>query len=358
MTPLLRWLRLGTGLVLVGSVLVAGALPRGAWIVAPLTAAFTAAFAIGRWRAWCTLLRQRNMGKLIAALAATAAVQAVLVATLYLIGRGVAAVFGRPAPDTFGAFDIVYAGAVAAVGIGFGGFIAWCESRAWSNLAPRDDADRCNEADGTRMDAEIRLRPEPVTPHSLFAAVHYTHLRHSLGGGASAASTGPVVTEAILAAAEARLGVALPETLRALYRAQNGGSINRVCIPKTGIRAPRRYDDVLMPFSGYNDLLPCEKLRTVFGSTTDFADPDDPDQRDMFPAGSRQLVVLAQWYRETLFLDYRNGAPPSVGFVDFDHADWEAHVVRWPGFEAFFAALRHYEDADDPGQRPLHDAMA
>jgi hypothetical protein len=89
--------------------------------------------------------------------------------------------------------------------------------------------------------------------------------------------------------------------------------------------------------------LPCETLRTVFGSVTDYADPDDAEQADMFPDGCKRFIILAQWYRHTLFLDYSASDTPSVGFVDFDHTDWQAHCVRWSSFEEFFAALRHYE---------------
>ncbi|NJN36162.1 MAG: SMI1/KNR4 family protein, partial [Nitrospiraceae bacterium] len=194
---------------------------------------------------------------------------------------------------------------------------------------------------------EIRVLSEPVTLQSFFAGIHYTHARYdepdrTYNGTPNADSAGSAEK---IAAAEARLGIAMPEALRAVYLTQNGGSINRLCVPKAEIAEPRRYDDVVMPFSGYDDLLPCETLRTVFDSTTDFADPDDPEQSETFPEDGHQLVILAQWYRQTLFLDYSAGGEPRVGFVDFDHADWRAHALRWPTFDAFFAALRHYEDA-------------
>ena len=55
------------------------------------------------------------------------------------------------------------------------------------------------------------------------------------------------------------------------------------------------------------------------------------------------MIILAQWYRHTLFLDYGAGDTPSVGFVDFDDTDWQAHCVRWPSFDDFYSLLRHYE---------------
>ena len=154
-----------------------------------------------------------------------------------------------------------------------------------------------------------------------------------------------------IAAAETRLCVTLPEDLRALYRTQDGSSVNDLCVPKTGVETPRLYDDIVAPlyddivapFSGYDDLLPCESLRTVFASATDYADPEPADQSDMFPDGCAKMIILAQWYRHTLFLDYGAGDMPSVGFVDFEDIDWHIHCVRWPSFEVFYSSLRHYE---------------
>jgi hypothetical protein len=45
----------------------------------------------------------------------------------------------------------------------------------------------------------------------------------------------------------------------------------------------------------------------------------------------------------TLFLDYTQGTPPTVGFVDFDLEDWRTGVVRWDSFDTFLASLRRYE---------------
>ena len=60
------------------------------------------------------------------------------------------------------------------------------------------------------------------------------------------------------------------------------------------------------------------------------------------------MLILAQHYRHTLFLDYSDGAEqgnePRVGCVDFDDfSNWQPHCVWWESFDAFFAALRRYE---------------
>lgn len=63
----------------------------------------------------------------------------------------------------------------------------------------------------------------------------------------------------------------------------------------------------------------------------------------MFPKDCTKTVVLAKWYRHTLFLGYNTGSEPSVGFVDFEIDDWQNACVRWPDFAAFFSELRHFE---------------
>ncbi len=340
-------LRLITGLFLLVSVLSAGVLPRSPWIVLPLALTFTIAYVVGRWSAWSSAVRTQRPAQLAGQLSITFAVQAVMVSVLYLIGRGCAAVFGRTSTGAFSDWDIGYCIVVAVVGLGLGGIVAWRERSnpfaALSALAGTtiDDA----TPPGWTPSDEIRLLPEPVTLQSFFSGIHYTHGRYegpenTYIGTPNADSAG---SDEKIAAAETRLGITLPDGLRAVYRTQNGGSVNNLCVPEPGIETPRMFEDIVTPFSGYDDLLPCEVLRTLFASTTDFADPDDAEQAEMFPDGCKSFVILAQWYRCTLFLDYSASDTPSVGFVDFDHTDWQAHCVRWTSFDAFFAALRHYE---------------
>ena len=55
------------------------------------------------------------------------------------------------------------------------------------------------------------------------------------------------------------------------------------------------------------------------------------------------MVVLAQWYRESLVLDYNQPGEPRVAFMDFDDEAWMEQAVWWQDFERFFALLRHYD---------------
>jgi hypothetical protein len=136
--------------------------------------------------------------------------------------------------------------------------------------------------------------------------------------------------------------VRLPDGLRKLYLLQNGGSVLDVF---SGDAADPSEEDT-MPFSGYSDLNPIDTLRTVHDAVLDYAYEDDLDR---FPKGAKQLIILAQWYRETLFLDYRDGGEPSVGFVDFDKVrnhsqeDWMCYAITWPDFDSFFATLYRWK---------------
>jgi len=147
-------------------------------------------------------------------------------------------------------------------------------------------------------------------------------------------------------AGRAQLRHALPDLLITLYKLRNGGSIAGLCIPLAGHKAPTLCGEVLMPFGRYNELIRAETLRTVWDAVCGHADPNAPDEADQFPHGSKAQLMLAQWYRETLFLDYNQPGAPRVGFADFDRFDAEANrdwVTLWEDFETFFVALRHYE---------------
>jgi hypothetical protein len=334
--------RLAAGAFLVAAALGSGLLARSPWIIVPLGLVFTIAMIVGRSAGWARALKTHSAVRITAEALATLTVQLALVSTFYLMGRGVAALIGRDGAS-FESWDWMYVAVVAAVGIGLGAVAVRRESGAGQDAAFIEHDATHPESDNNTARAEIRPLPERVTPETLFAGIHYSHGRMETGAYDGTPNEKSAGSDEKIAAAEARLGVTLPEGLRTLYRLQNGGSVKNICAPKPGIVEPRLYDDIIHPFAGYEDLYPLEMLRTVFDSTTDFADPDDPDQADQFPDGCKQLIILAQWYRVTLFLDYTEGTPPTVGFVDFDLDDWRAGVVRWNDFDAFFASLRRYE---------------
>ncbi|MFN4225122.1 MAG: SMI1/KNR4 family protein [Hyphomonas sp.] len=329
-------LRITLGLGLVLFALGAGLLQRSPWILPFMGTGFTAAYLFGQLRLWRVA---RNTGKLRRywlQLPGDFTVQLVLVTVLYLIGIGLSALFsGGVNVAGFAPGDAIWplgAGAAASI---LGLYIDRLEGRpssffpAWMN--PKDDSP--DDADR----AQIRLLPGRVSPESFFALRWPGHSGEGLPGGG--------LGEDDITRTEARLGRALPDMLIDLYRRQNGGTVASLCIPLPGVTEAQRYDQVLMPFGGDQELVPAEHLRTVQETIRDYADPGVPGEAYV-PEGAGAMIVLAQWYRETLFLDYNQPGAPRVGFADLDRFNAEGRpdeVIWWPDFETFFAALRHYD---------------
>ena len=349
-----------SGLALVGAVAAAGWMQRSLWSLPLLAGVFMILYIYGKQPAWKKMIREKP-AMIIPSLISTHLGQLIMVGLFYLIGFGARSLFGEAGDRApLGMFDYQYAGVMLAAGLVLGTIVNQFTKRVYADLADLlsetrarlDDAEANLSAftgAGTRTSApDIILTNEPVTPASIIRGIHYSHGEYVgenrvFDGSPNEKSAG---SEAKIAEAETRLKRKFPESLKAIYRLNNGGSINSVCIPNDGVSGNElAYDDVLTPFSGYNDLNPLEHLDTAWASFLAFGDPEDEETYgQFFRSGTQNMIVLAQWYRETLFLDYNQPGEPRVGFVDFEGDDWEEHVRWWPSFDAFFAALRHFED--------------
>lgn len=350
-TPLSGGLRLLAAALLLGAAIAAGALQRAPLVIGVLALAFSAAFVVGRLAGWQQLVARAALWRIAASLLSVLLVQAALVAILYLMGAGFVAVSGtgwsaQPLAPVDLWVPVALGVACAALGLaavriehGRNG----TRAQPVSPSVPGPGHAKQPDADVPPADAELRILGAP-TPDTFYGGIHFTHAARSADGAydgsPNEASAG---SDLRIHATETRLGVALPEGLRALYRVQNGGSVASLCIPEMPGTFVR-YDEVLMPFSGYGDLYPTEGITTAHESFLAFADPEDDVYAPLFRNGTDRMLVLAQWYRHTLFLDYNVPGEPGVGFVDFDEADWADRIRRWPGFDAFFAQLRHFED--------------
>ncbi|RUS63576.1 SMI1/KNR4 family protein [Pseudorhodobacter sp. E13] len=316
-------MRIFLGLVLVLAGVGFGAAARSPVVIAPLSVIFTLSFALGRWRAWRAALQAGALLPALRAQWSTALVQVLLVVLLYLLGRGFGAMTGLAAPAAFGSVDALALWGVAIVVLCGGAGLALLEAQGpVAQAAAEPAAPQAFAA---------------VTETSFFTGHHYSNTANSVPDPALA-----FLTEAQITEAEARLGVVLPQPLRALYLRQNGGPVGGLVSPR--VPNPSAEEDWITPFSGYDDLSPLRFVRSLQSSIEDYADPQT--QPEMFPAGADRMIALAQWYRETLFLDYRTGGAPRVGFFDFDRsedlrdAEWQDRAVWWSDFDAFFASLR------------------
>ncbi len=349
-------MRIATGLGLMAVVIWMGYEQRSLWCLAIAGPAFTVSFVTGKLRAWRYAASVGKMKSALAGLPATLLIQTILVGLLYLIGFGVGAIARRNVDiQPFGQLDWALPLIAGLIGAVAGIAIDQLEGKPDTavpiynapdkpSLYPEGDDE---DSVAPRFDREIL--EGPVTPESFYNGIHYSHGTYTPREGTGSDYDGTPNEKSLgrtpqqIAEHEARLQRPLPEGLKALYAVQNGGSVNDVCWPRPGVSGPCSYEDMITPFSGYNDLYPIETIRTVYDSTTDFADPES--DADQFPGGCLNMLILAQWYRETLFLDYNEPGAPRVGFVDFDHADdWAEKCVWWPDFETFFAELRHYRD--------------
>ena len=338
-------IRIGLGVSLVLFAGAAGFLQRSPWILPFMGLGFTSAYLFGQLRLWRVA---RNTGKLTRfwlQLPADTAVQLVLVSVLYLTGFGLSALIsGGVAVAAFAPGDAIWPLGVGAAASIFGLYIDRIEGHPSSLFPAWMTSDHDQEVPGD----DLRLLPEPVTVDSFFAAQQAVLAEADPQAAADLSARSPGLSDDDITRVEARLGRALPELLISLYKRQNGGSVTSVCIPNPGVEDARRYTDVTMPFGGYNDLVPADTLRTVWDTVCDYADPEAPDDAAQFPEGAKAQLVLAQWYRETLFLDYNQPGAPRVGYTDFERYDTDGNrdtVTWWKDFETFFAALRHYEPA-------------
>lgn len=185
----------------------------------------------------------------------------------------------------------------------------------------------------------LLIDPEPPTVATFFE-------------GAAPVAGWAAGAEAAIRAAETRLGVGLPATLRALYRLRNGGPTDfflATDIPDAPLRfaghAALREADELWPtvLPGFG-LTALERLETLgaIGDGIDFGDEDEA-WRAVLPGIDRLIPISNHGSDLWLCLDYAEAAEPSVAL--FDATSFErpgAITFRRPDFTAFFAGLRRH----------------
>ena len=160
--------------------------------------------------------------------------------------------------------------------------------------------------------------------------------------------------EAAIGAAEARLGVRLPETLKALYRQRNGGVTDYFLATDTpkaplefeGDAAIREADEIWRTVLPGFDLATLERLESL-GAVSDGIDFGSGEEswRAALPGIDRMIPISNHGSDLWLCLDYTDASPePSV--VLFDAASPNGSpgriTFRRPDFARFFAGLRRH----------------
>ncbi|MFV0277459.1 MAG: SMI1/KNR4 family protein [Parahaliea sp.] len=328
---------------------------RSPWLVPWLGLAYTALYIAGKWHVWKHLWHGGGAGGWLRALAATYPVQLVLAALVYLVGLGLGRLFtsGELATQLqrgdFIALAIFAAMALAlalVVNVLEGGRGAAAtivadmleESTAGRHAAVEDEG------------ADFVVTDEVITPANLLSAARYGYdyarialLEGTLHDGRRPQKVPFAASELAIRRAEQRLGFTLPQTLKAIYRHKDGGLAKELFVAAASEPRPV-YEDWKSAFGGYESLYAVGELRTVHDSFLDFTGEDDTEA---FPEGAKRLLVLAQWYRETTFLDYRKDGEPRVGIVDFDREDWQDTALWFDSFDVFVAALRRVDSDQD-----------
>ncbi|MEO1491933.1 MAG: SMI1/KNR4 family protein [Pseudomonadota bacterium] len=353
--PIAGTLRILIGLAVVGIAGYTGFSHSSPWIVLIYAPVFTVLYALGKWRAWRVLLRERGPLDIVKAIAATLPIQAVVFGVCYLVGLGLGRLLapdeiapGITPADWWLAAQLLFgAGAATAV------IIAREHDKpdplaehleALSALAKHADPEKPGYGIPDEDEMSTPLDPAPLTEETFFIAPHYSHKTPGDTDDGEALPRAARTTPEMIAEAEARLGVVFPDLLRRLYARQNGGYVGWLFVPAT--ETPRPVDeDWRGAFAiDYSDLVPLERLRTLKDSYLDFTDPDDDEAMTRIPGNADRMIVLAQRYMDTTYLDYSRPGPPRVGLVDFDGGS--EPDVFFDDFETFFAALRREAGED------------
>ena len=322
-------LRVGFTLVLLAVPFLAGMSLVSPWWILPMAFVFVLADVMGKWR---LLFQGGPLSEPLMFAFKALAVQPFVVGVIYLIGRGVGSFSGVPDMSPFG-------GGMTAGHIGIYALVMFLLGLAliWAERGKRRLEDVVADVFEAQRNDGLDAPAAPVTVENFFDGHHYANCEYD-DNEQRIVLPSAHVSEAEITAREAELGVTLPATLRALYLLQNGGSVQSVYAGDW--QAPNEED--ADPFTGYESLSPLGLLRDLHDHITDYA---YEEQLEMFPKGAKQMLVIAQWYRVTLFLDYRAGEVPRVGLYDFDEADdlqddsWQEDATFWPDFEAFFGQL-------------------
>ena len=343
-------LRILMGIVVLAVGIAAGYMKRSPWIIAPMGLSFAILYILGKLKHFQHGLEQVGWKGMIVAMPATFAVQWVLAGLLYFIGLGFGYLidpvgFIQP----FSRFDLIYS-LVTLVGIGFvAGIIAWLE-RKGPGVFEQAIADMTGieDQDGwPYIVTDLQVHSEKLSIQSLFDGPASLHACLN----EAECATASLGSDLKINQAEERLNIVLPDTLKLLYQHQNGGAISDVwaALSDRPFSNPQDVPGWIGLFLEKRDIVPTEYLEFLPSNLNEHVAAGEIEAMPELHEDASRFLVISQWERKTLFLDYSQDDAPAVGCADFDEDDWANRVVYWPSFEIFFSILRRedYEEADD-----------
>jgi SMI1 / KNR4 family (SUKH-1) len=149
----------------------------------------------------------------------------------------------------------------------------------------------------------------------------------------------PPLTDEMVAVAEQELGIRLPAEYVALLRVQNGGYTGGFVFPSP---RPANLGNAPVTLETLNGIVLDPHHRTALNVLNPFSLPPGPlyterlsFMRDEAGPLFRQVLLSGDghWWAT---LDYRNGAVPTVAYIDVE-CDWEEQVA--PSLAAFLDGL-------------------
>ena len=348
MTPRLALgLRLAAALAVVGTMVAVGWVQRSPWVVLLATPVFTVLYALGKWNAWKLAWRNGGGPQIALSVLVTLPIQAVVAGVCYVLGVGLGRlVAGNRALAPLTAADTITMALLLAVGTAISIVVIRLESAApaAASVASAPEGLLTDDAVNVEPEIELDIDPRQLTLDTFFVSPE--HWRTNAAREALESRSGPVqkppsaADDDMIAAAETRLGVHLPDTLRALYRVLNGGYVGWLYVPLVPNPGPV-YDDWRGAFSiDYSSLASLDTLRTVAEHYSEFThDPED------VPKNAEHLIVLQARYGDMTLLDYSVGPQPRVLIVNYDKTPGEDPVdLAFDDFDQFFVALRGERD--------------
>ncbi|MGK2868170.1 MAG: SMI1/KNR4 family protein [Mycobacterium sp.] len=324
-----------------------GWVQRSPWVVLLATPVFTVLYALGKWNAWKSAWRIGGGPQIGLSVLVTLPIQAVVAGVCYVLGVGLGRlVAGNRALAPLAAGDVIAIVLLLSVGTFISAVVIRLENAVLAASSVASTSAGLHTHDGADIEPEIELDvdPTPLTLDTFFVSPE--HWRTNAAREALESRSGPVrkppsaADDDMIVAAETRLGVRLPDMLRALYRKLNGGYVGWLYVPLVPNPGPV-YDDWRGAFSiDYSSLASLDNLRTVAEHYSDFT--DDPED---LPANADHLIVLQARYGDMTLLDYSVGPRPRVLIVDYDKAPGKDPVdLVFDDFDQFFATLRGERD--------------
>ncbi len=343
-----KGLRLFIGMVIVLFPVLMGWFFRSPIIILILGVIYTPLYVLGKAGAWETLKRPSSLAEVLKASPVIFVIQSLLVSIFYLVGAGLGAIFtDRAVIWSVESYDLAWIGGVFTVLLPIIILIAYKE-----RFSPEKSEEDFQLFSEEQEDADFKVLTRDITPETFYRSWHFSRKDYTgialitlVGHDGNKPVRAPKqASETMIAQAEARLGVRFPETLRALYKLQDGGDLPSYYVPKH-MNAKPVYDEWITAFAcDYDDLRPLSQLETLYDLYMEDFDPesDPPEEKKNWLPRCEKLVILTIRTGYGTALDYREGLQPGV--LLFDLSAVEPELKHFESFDAFLKACREIDE--------------